>query len=260
MGLLTDSNMCIDKTTFKDMLKRKINFVNINKKDPSIVYLSPNAQKDWIEIKQFNDMERRWNSWIDIKKSEPNCVFIGNTFNSPTLQTGNVYVNKYINDYNIRQDTSYYCALNIIQNIWYTLFGQIIKESEIAKVAGTTNPNGTDHKGIEKALNYLAEKYKVTISVEWKHFSDIGWNGVEKIYKSQNQAIGFHVLYKLKFGHYEVGYFINKSTNTIGIVNSLGNKDKNGTFLGYFEKRSFKEMLSYINGINQPSCLIVTKK
>jgi len=260
MGAITDPNKCIDKTTFKDMMKRKTDFVNTNGKDPNFVYIDFKTREDWIEIKQFNDMEKRWKSWVEVKKSEPECVFIGNPTNPPTLQTGNVYVNRYLKDYNIRQDTGYYCALNVIQNIWYTLFGQIVSESEIAKVAGTTT-DGTGHPGMNQALKYLAQKHNVKIDIDWKEFSDVGWSGVENIYRSNNQAIGFHVLYRNKDGHYEFGYLINQKTSTIGIINSLGRKDKSGNYLGYLEKRSFQEMQNYINGIKkQPSCLIVTKK
>ena len=255
MTLITDKNRCIDKTTFKDMIKR----VKAYNGTPKIVYLNAKTQKEWVTIEVFQDMNKRWDAWIKNNTKEPECVFIGTPLNPPTLQTGNVYEQKYITDYNIRQDTSYYCGLNVLQNIWYTLYGVIPSEAELAKVAGTTT-KGTDHNGLNKALDYLAKKYGKKISYEWKNFSSVGWKGVEDVYKDKNRAIGFHLMYRNTTGHYEVGYFINRTTNVIGIINSLGNKDSKGNYLGYFEKRSFKDMQSYINGISQPSCLIVTKK
>lgn len=255
MGLIIDPNRCIDKKTFKNMRKREKEYIGT----PDFVYLNPKTKKEWINLSQFSDMEKRWNIWKKEKGIEANCVHVGTPLNAPTSQTGNIYVNKYLTDYNIKQDTSYYCALNVIQNIWYTLFNQIIEEKTIANIAGTVYPDGTDHLGINKALNYLADKYTKKINIEWKYFSEIGWEGIKNIYKSNNKAIGFHILYRNKQGHYESGYFINTNTQTIGIINSLGNKDKNGNYVGYFEKRTFTDMLSYINGINQPTCLIVTK-
>jgi len=261
MGLLTDKSLCIDNKTFKNMLGRKNAYIATNKKAPKIVYTDFNSKKDWIAIQNFFDMEKRWNSWIKEKETEPNCVFIGTPLNPPNLQTGNVYVVRYLKDWNIRQETPYFCGPNIIQNIWYTIFGVIPKEQDIGKIAGTQNNlNGTIHEGLNKALNWLANRDNKKIDIKWEYFSDIGWKGIEDIYKDSNKAIGFHTFYRLKWGHYECGYFINRNTETIGIINSLGNKDEYGNYLGYFEKRSFKDMQSYIRVISHPNCLIVTKR
>ena len=254
MPLITETSMCIQKNVFKDMIERESNFQGT----PNIVYLDINTKKEWVEHERFVDMKNRWNVWIKINGSEPECVFIGRKDNT-IINNKNFFVHRYIKDYNIRQDTGFYCGLNMLQNIWYTLFGTIVSEKEIANIAGTT-ADGTGHQGLNNALNYLATEYNTKIAIEWEYLSDLGWSGIEDIYKDTNKAIGFHVFYRNKWGHYESGYFINRSDKIIGIINSLGNKNNNGMYLGYFEKRSFTDMQSYIDGISQPSCLIVTKK
>ena len=60
----------------------------------------------------------------------------------------NPYTSKpHLKDSNIGQDTSCGCALNAQQQDFYKLLGKIYKESELAKLSGTTT-KGTSHQGI----------------------------------------------------------------------------------------------------------------
>ena len=66
-----------------------------------------------------------------------------------------------------------------------------------------------------------------------------------------------HLLYRNKWGHYEVPEKVN--IDTLTILNSLGDICNSPAYCGYIETRTKANQLAYINGISQKSIAILTK-
>lgn len=155
------------------------------------------------------------------------------------------------------QNNGYYCGCHSLQEVFRNLTGKVVPQSTIASWAGTTS-SGTDHDGLNTAVATFNKKYGFKLTVEWKNFSDLGWNGVKKIINSSNQDAVFHSYYRLKWGHYEV---INSlSDSNIKVQNSLGDYCSNGCYCGYVEDRTPNTFREYMNGISQKSVMIITRK
>lgn len=158
---------------------------------------------------------------------------------------------------NMGQNNGHYCGPHSIQEVIRNLTGIVVPQSTIASWAGTTT-DGTDHEGLKTAIWAFNKKYGYNLSVEWFNFSDLGWEGILKILNSKNKDIIFHLLYRLKYGHYEV---INKIlSDYLYVQNSLGNYCDDGCYCGYVEDRSKAEHRSYIGGISQKSVMVITNK
>lgn len=159
----------------------------------------------------------------------------------------------------IGQCTPYYCACNSLQQSFYRLTGINVPESQIAKVAGTTS-SGTSHGGINTAVNWFNREYKQNVTINWLYFSDLGNDASERWNKLAGHctdgAVFCHLLYRNKWGHYEVLESVNKDTVTV--LNSLGNKCGSTSYCGYVETRSKANQLSYMNGISQASVAYLT--
>lgn len=157
------------------------------------------------------------------------------------------------------QCTGYYCACNSLQQAFYRLTGIKVSESTIAGWAGTTS-SGTDHEGINTAVAKFNLKYKKKVKIDWKNFSDLGANDAARWKALQNYiakgAVFCHLLYRDKWGHYEVPY--NVSSDPCKILNSLGDSCGSGTYCGYVESRSRSTQKRYIQGISQKSIAILT--
>lgn len=158
---------------------------------------------------------------------------------------------------NMGQNTGYYCGVHSLQEVFRNLTGKIVPQSTIAKWAGTTT-SGTGHSGLETAVAMFNKKYKAKLTVQWKNFSEIGWDGINKIVKSKNQDCVIHNLYRNQYGHYEVVNGVG-SVN-INVQNSLGSKCNKGCYCGYIEYRTKNTFKSYINGISQKSVMVITNK
>jgi hypothetical protein len=154
------------------------------------------------------------------------------------------------------QNNSVNCGPHSCQEVIRNLTGKVIKQSTLASWAGTGSC-GTDHSGIETAIAAAARKLGVTLTCKWYNFSEVGWDGINKILKSNNKDCIIHNLYRNKWGHYEVINSINGST--IKVQNSLGDSCSGGCYCGYVESRSSSEFRSYISGISQKSVLVVTR-
>ena len=158
------------------------------------------------------------------------------------------------------QCNGYYCACNSLQQAFYRMTGIHVSESTIASVAGTTTA-GTDHEGINTAVTWFNRKYNENIKITWKNFSDLGNNQSERFAKLQelinNGAVFIHLLYRDKYGHYEVPYKVYDSK--ISVLNSLGEYCSYPAYCGYIETRSFDVQQSYINGISQKSIAIFSR-
>ena len=136
-------------------------------------------------------------------------------------------------------------------------------EAQLSSWAGTTSA-GTGHWGIETAVYEVARRSGRKIRIEWKNFSDMGkttserFRNIGKLIEKQNTSIIWHVLYRQKYGHYEVVKQINMNNNSLIVLNSLGSSCGGGTYCGYLETRSFSTMVQYLNGISQKSLAIIT--
>lgn len=157
---------------------------------------------------------------------------------------------RYLTNVNLKQDTNYFCACNIFQQIMYELYGIVISESDIAKAMGTTT-NGTDHNGIINGGKAIAKQYGHSVSIEFVNYSSMTEKQIGELIADPNVGIFIHDLYKLTWGHYEYLIGLCLSTGVYTIANSLSG--------GYIEQRSRDTLKSYINGISQPSLGIVRK-
>ena len=155
------------------------------------------------------------------------------------------------------QNNGYYCGPHMVQEVIRNLTGKVIKQSTLAAVIGTTT-SGSDHQGLNTAFAWFNKKYNYNLTVEWKNFSDVGWNGIEKILESKNQDCGLHELYRDTWGHYT--NYDKVYDNTVDVHNSLGDKCGSSCYCGYTENRNKGDAKRYLSGISQKSVLIVTRK
>lgn len=175
------------------------------------------------------------------------------------------------------QNTSYGCANNGQQEALYKLTGKIFKESELAKLSGTTT-KGTSHSGINTCIAAIAKKLGIKLTVKWVNFSSLGkttderFEALGKIICKSNKAVITHIAYMsggedlfdkdgVWVGHYEPIKSINTKTKTVKVLNSLGYKKASGGYKGHIQDRSFKVEASYLANTTggQPSICIITK-
>ncbi len=210
----------------------------------------------------YVDMCRRVSAYEVLNGVSPAIVYLtGNTSVQNTTNNNKLY--NYLTTSGcagMGQCTPYYCACNSLQQAFYRLTGIHISESTIASVAGTTT-SGTGHQGINTAVAWFNRKYGQNIKITWKNFSDLGssnsarWNKLNQY--ASNGAVFCHILYRNKYGHYEVLKSVNG--NNVTVLNSLGNRCGKPAYCGYIETRSKSNQLSYMRGISQPSVAILTK-
>ena len=155
------------------------------------------------------------------------------------------------------QNNGYYCGPHMIQEIIRNLTGKVISQPTLAEVIGTTT-SGSDHEGLNTAISWFNRTYGYHLTVEWKNFSELGWDGIKKILESSNQDCGFHELYRDTWGHYT--NFDTIYDNTIDVHNSLGDRCSGNCYCGYTENRSKSDAKRYLSGISQKSVLVVTRK
>jgi len=177
-------------------------------------------------------------------------IYDGTSTPTPSQSTDCYNSQRYLTDSNIKQDTNYFCACNVFQQIMYELYGIVIKESDIASAMGTTT-NGTSHQQIINGGKAIAQKYGHSVSIEFKNYSDLTEKQLGELIADPNVGVFIHDLYKLTWGHYEYLIGLCISTGIYTVANSLSG--------GYIEKRSRAAMKSYISGISQPSVGIVRK-
>ena len=174
--------------------------------------------------------------------------------NTPTPTTKYGHATKSGCD-NMGQNNGYYCGCHSLQEVFRNLYGIVVSQSTIAGWAGTTTA-GTSHYGLETAVAKFNRTYGKNLKVQWKNFSDLGWNGIKNIINSNNQDCIIHNLYRNQWGHYEV---INNVSSNITVQNSLGSTCNQGCYCGYIEYRSQSTYQSYINGISQKSIMVLTR-
>ena len=157
------------------------------------------------------------------------------------------------------QNTSYYCAPHMVQEVIRNFTGKVIPQKKLASWMGTTT-KGTGHDGIRTCLAKVNKEYGINITMTEKYFSDVGEKGCKKVINSTNQDLGIHLEYQKKYGHYESSNSINTTKHIWNIQNSLGSKCANG-YCGHKEDRSLSTMKSWIAAKkNVKSVLIFTHK
>lgn len=209
----------------------------------------------------YVDMARRVSEWeVKHNGQSPNYVTVigGSTVQNTTGALYNYLTNAGCSG--MGQCTPYYCACNSLQQAFYRLTNIHVSESTIASVAGTTT-SGTGHQGINTAVAWFNRKYGQNIKITWKNFNDLGssnsarWSKLNEY--ATKGAVFCHILYRNKYGHYEVLKSVN--SNNVTVLNSLGNRCSKPAYCGYIETRSKSNQLSYMRGISQPSVAILTK-
>ena len=232
--------------------------------DTRRIYLNLTDQTEYITYKKYKEIINRVETFRKTNNRNPNFVYLKVETNENTTTRINAvgdditpnsngwYISpRYSTSKNImKQETNYWCGCNAVQLVWYELTGEIISETYIAKIAGTTT-KGTGHNGLETALKTIAKNKGVNIKIQWDYLSDLGYTKLAKLVKDGNVGVFCHNKYKNKYGHYEYIIGINPTTEKIMVNNSLSG--------GWIEYRTFKTMTSYINGITQKSICQVTK-
>lgn len=259
-------NENIAKDDYKDIAKRIADFIKAKKTCPN--YTITKKSKKRLRARVFIYMMARIIVWYyDHNNSLPNYANANSSYFTgaqSVAQSGN-QLNAYLTSQGcsgMGQCTSYYCACNALQQCFYRLTGVKVNESTLASVMGTTTA-GTGHAGINTGVSWFNKKYGTDIKITWKNFSDLGSNDSARWQELQNLinkgAVFVHLLYRNKWGHYEVPKSIGGGVN-ISILNSLGNSCGSGTYCGYIETRSKSAQKSYINGVSQKSIAILTKR
>lgn len=248
----------------KQLLQLVMTYINENKKRPSKVVLKGKTyglqtilnQK---EIKEGLSVAKKFPNHITIcgrKIGKQNYkILYGLT--EPKPQTRFVNTPFLLTPSWIKQDYDTSCALNSIQQCVYNLTGLKISESTMYQL-GYTGSQGTSHDGINNIIKWINRNYNVNLTVTWRNLSDFGntqkerWTNIGKLMIRKDTSIFFHILYKNKYGHYEVIDIINVGTGYVRALNSLSG--------GYLENRKISVQEQYIHGISQPSVCIIQKK
>lgn len=246
-------NEKVSKSDYIDQVKRVSQFIKQNGSIPNYVTTQKSKKKarprDYIysfaRIVVFHQAHNQFPSTCQYKSS---------------IYASSPIVSKYGHSKksgcdNMGQNTSYYCGVHSLQEVIRNLYNIVVPQSTLAKWCGTTT-SGTSHQGLELGVATFNKKYNKNLKVQWRNFSDLGWNGIKKIIESRNQDCIIHNLYRSQWGHYEV---INDVSSNINVQNSLGNQCGGGCYCGYIEYRTQAEFRKYINGISQKSIMVLTR-
>ena len=257
---------------FKDIAKRTAAYIKKNKQCPN--YATTKKSKKRLRARVFIYMFARVVNYYYAKKALPKAANVNSKYfqttstkkTTTTTTKTTTKVETSLHNYltsegcsGMGQCTGYYCGPNSLQQMFYRLTGIKVSESTIASVAGTTT-DGTDHEGLNTAVSWFNKKYNKNIKITWKNFSDLGssnserWTALKKYIK--NGAVFVHLLYRNKWGHYEV--ILEIRDDDLRILNSLGDYCSYPAYCGYIESRDKSEQIDYINGISQKSIAILT--
>ncbi|MBQ2654070.1 MAG: hypothetical protein IJF83_10980 [Methanobrevibacter sp.] len=198
-----------------------------------------------------------WFKYSDVANTQSNQSNNKKNTNTPTSSNKKYGRSTKTSCDNRGQNTGYYCACHMAQEIIRNLTGIVVPQSKIASIMGTTTA-GTSHNGINTFFAWFNKTYNRNLQIEWKNFSEVGWNGLKKILESNNQDAGEHECYRDTWGHYT--NFDKIYDNSVDVHNSLGSMCTSTCYCGYEENRSKSTAQRYLNGISQKSILIVTRK
>lgn len=249
----TGINKILKKSQYKDCSNRLIEFMNKNNKSPN--YITFGSEKISLRLSAYvcSKIIISYNS----NKKLPDEAKFQNSVFADNKQSPKKYGHATVSGCDNRgQNNGVYCGPHSMQEVIRNLTGKVISQSTLASWAGTGS-GGTGHSGIETAIAKAAKQLGVKLTCKWYNFSDLGWDGINKILKSSNQDCIIHNLYRGQWGHYEVINSI--SGSNVKVQNSLGSYCSNGCYCGYVEDRSTSEFRRYISGISQKSVLVVTR-
>lgn len=174
------------------------------------------------------------------------------------------------------QCTGYYCGPHSIHQAIRKFGITKYDEKTLASWCGTTT-KGTDHQGIQTCIAKVSKNTGVKLTVQWKNFTDMGKNNQErfkniaKLLCQPNISIIWHIAYinggksttGKHFGHYECIDKINTSTKYVRALNSLGDKNNNGSYNGRLQDRTYTVQSYFAHntpGGQSALCIITMKK
>lgn len=233
---------------------------HISKSDVLPAYVIGSSGKTKYSKASYKDMVKRVVAFRKKNNKNPNTVSAVYSKISSDDSSSKTGLRPYLTNTGcsgMGQCTGYYCACNSLQQSFYRLTGIKVDEKTIAGWAGTTT-SGTGHDGINTAVAKFNKKYNKNVKITWYNFSELGsnskarWNKISEFMKKG--AVFFHLLYRNKWGHYEV---IKSVGDDLKILNSLGNQCGSGTYCGYIETRSRSTQESYISGVSQKSVAVL---
>ena len=234
---LSKTDTKIPLKTFKDMKNRVDKYIlggGTITDDRRIYLVYPSDNSDYVTYYTYKDMLQRYNNFITQNHREPN--YITCTTTTTKIVNKNCYTNpRYYDTKNLmRQETSYYCGVNSVQQTIYSITGKYYTETQLAKLLGTTK-NGTSPSAMVNVIKKILTQLGYTVTkCQWENFSNYTWKQIGEMLEDKKTAIVFHDYYRLKYGHYEVASKICLNNKTITILNSLSG--------GYIENRSFNTM------------------
>ena len=295
-GFSTKLSENCSKTTYLDMIQRFNEYCSKNKRIPSyiitiknkadfttFVYACCKILNYYKQNKTLPNSCLFTSSYIDVSQKTTAKTKNNQSTSTSTSKKTTACSNPYTSSPNLPesergQNTSYGCANNGEQEALYKLTGKIFKESELAKLSGTTT-TGTGHSGINTCIAAIAKKLGIKLTVKWVNFSSLGktvderFEALGKIICQSNKAVITHIAYMsggedlfnkngVWYGHYEPIKEINTKTKNVKVLNSLGYKKANGGYKGHIQDRSFKVEASYLANTpgGQPAICIITRK
>lgn len=173
------------------------------------------------------------------------------------------------------QCTSYYCGPHSIHQAMRKYGITKYNEKTLASWCGTTH-NGTDHQGINTCIAKIGKQTNNKFKVTWKNYSDMGKNDNERMKNiaqllcQPKYAIIWHIAYinggtstsGKHFGHYEYIDKINTSTSYVRALNSLGDRNSDGSYDGRLQDRKYNVQSYFARNTpgNQSALCIIEKQ
>lgn len=171
------------------------------------------------------------------------------------------------------QCTPYWCGPHSIHQAIKKFNITKYNEKTLAGWCGTTK-SGTDHNGINTCIAKVSKQTGKKLKVQWRNYSDMGKTDIErfknigKLLCKPNVSIIWHISYinggkstiGKKFGHYECIDKINISTEYVRAMNSLGDKNTDGSYKGRLQDRPFNVQSYFARNTSggQPALCIIT--
>ena len=238
---VSNKAMKIGKTTFLAMDKAWRTYkARHNGKEYPVVHLNQTTKKGmYVTVAKFKEMRNRWIAWRESHNMErPNYIWIVHKTPSqavtvkPTttvISNPNIYLSpRWIR--NLKQATNYFCALSVIEQMIYELYGLVTDQYKLAETAGTTQA-GTGHSGMEKSMEVTVLGLGHKCDLTYQTFSGLGttslarWRKLGEMVADINIGVGIHCLYRLKWGHYMYPVYINLETKIVGFVDTLNEEE-----------------------------------